>query len=362
MALSYGTLQIIDTLRAYNNTNVVSFGEENLAGYITQIIAGYNAMYGEIERELIGPVPMRETTWGTNSSTMDMVDLDEFGLADAQKIPFTPASVGFPLRRKGATLQWTRDYLAVTSPVELATQAQGVTEADARRRYADLRMVLFNSTNNTGYIDRLVDNKNYTVRALVNADAQSIPPQSMTNTTFNGATHTHYLATAALVEANYLALEETVREHGIGGGAIRVYINQAQESAVRAFSGFRAYTDARLVYSANADRAAQTVDIINLEDRAIGFHGVAEVWVKPWIPANYHLCFVAGAQGANPVIGERRPEGAMAQFGELRIVADLDRHPLHARAYERQNGFAVWNRTRAACLFSAGASYVSFTG
>ncbi|MDQ3124153.1 MAG: hypothetical protein M3Q74_00910, partial [Pseudomonadota bacterium] len=290
--MSYGTLQVIDSLRTYNNTNVVAFGEENLAGYINQIIAGYNAMYGEIERELIGAVPMRETTWGTNSSTMDMVDLDEFGLADAQKIPFAPASTGFPLRRKGATLQWTRDFLATTTPAELGLQAVAITEADARRRYADIRRVLFNAANNTTYIDRLVDNRTFTIRALLNADGQAIPPNSLTNSTYDGATHTHYLATATLVEANYVSLEETVREHGLNGGQIRIYINQAQEATVRAFAGFNAYVDARIVYSDSANRASQTVDIVNTEDRAIGFHGVAEVWVKPWVPANYHLCFV----------------------------------------------------------------------
>jgi hypothetical protein len=357
----YGTLSVLDTLAAYNNTNVLVFGEAEMAGFIQAIIDAENALVADIVADFVGVVPARETTYGTNTTTGDMVEVDEFGLADAQKTPFAPSTVGFPLRRIQYTLQWTRDYLAVTSPPEMAKQVLDITEADTRYFFTLLRRTLLKATNTT-FIDRLGgDNKSLAVKALVNADSAAIPPQPITNATFNPATHTHYLATASFIEANLAALEETVREHGLAGGQIRVYINSAQEATVRGFADFRGYTDARIIYSNAADRAAASTSQTNLEDRPIGFHGPAEVWVKPWMPASYVTANVVGGAG-NPAIGWRKPEGAYAPFGNLRVAAELDRFPLHAQTMQRMLGFGAWNRTRAAALYTGGSSYVSYTG
>jgi hypothetical protein len=361
MTPRYGTLSVLDTLAVYNNTNVLEFGEEQMAGFVQAIIDAENALVADMLADFVGVVPARETTYGTNTASGDMVEVDEFGLADAQKVPFAPSAVGFPLRRTQYTLQWTRDYLAVTSPLEMATQVLGITEADTRYFFTLLRRTLLKATNAT-FVDRLGgDNKSLGVKALVNADSAAIPPQPITGTIFNAATHTHYLATASFVEANLSALEETVREHGLNGGQIRVYINTAQEATVRGFAGFYPYTDTRLIYTTDATRAASVTSPTNLEDRAIGFHGPAEVWVKPWMPASYVVANVVGGAG-NPAIGWRRPEGAYAPFGDLRVAAELDRFPLHAQSMQRMLGFGAWNRTRAAVLYTASGTYASFTG
>lgn len=360
MAPSYGTLSILDTLATYNNSNVLAFGEETLAGYLKLILAAHEEFVGELLAEFVGTPPDRETTYGTNTSAGEMVEVDEFGLADAQKIPFAPSSVGFPLRSFQYTLQWTRDYLATTSPLEVANQVLGIMLADEQNFYKALRRALFRATNNTSYIDRFADRKNFTIRALVNADSQAIPPQPITAASFDASTHTHYLATSSFIEANLVALIETVREHGLNGGSLRVYINAAQESTVRGFAGFEPYTDTRIVYGTNADRAAQSTSQTNLEDRAIGFQGPAEIWVKPWVPASYLLAAVIGGAG-NPIIGWRKPVGQMAQFADLRIAAELDRFPLHAQMMQRRFGFGAWNRVGAAVLYTGGGSYVTPT-
>lgn len=360
----YGTLSVQDTLAAYNEASVLDVGEETINGFVRQILDGYNALVGDMVADLVGFTTERETTYGIDSSTGEMVDLDEYGLADAQKFPFAPSAVGFPLRRKGATLQWTRDYLARTTPAELGRQTLGITEADTRAIYSAMRRALFNPANNTTYVDRLVDNRTFAIRGLANGDGQAIPPQPVTGTTFDGATHNHYLGTASFVEANLVSLIDTVFEHWDGvQGQVRVYINRAQETAVRGFAGFNAYVDPRIVYETDTNRAAETVDLINVNDRTIGFYGVAEVDVKPWIPANYLLAFIDGAgDEAEPVLRWRRPDRALAQEADLRIVADLDRHPLHARAYSRLFGIAAHNRVRAAALFIGNATFQAFAG
>ncbi len=355
----YGTLSVLDNLATYGNTNVLAFGEAEMNGFVQQILDAYRALKDDIVGDLVGYTTERETTYGTNATTGEMVDLDEYGLADAQKLPFAPASVGFPLRKRGYTVQYTRDYLATTSPLEFARQVLGATEADERRIYAELRRSLLKATNNTTYVDRLTDLKTYTVRALVNADGNAIPPNPITGVSYDAATHTHYLATATFVAANLVSLIETVREHR-PAASLRVYINSAQETTVRGFSGFNAYIDARIVYGTTADRAAQTVDIANTEDRAIGFFSQAEVWVKPWVPASYVVCF--DAMAPEPVLAWRQPTGGHAQSVNLRLVANLDRHPLHAQAWEHIYGLAPWNRIAAAVMYVAGASYVNYTG
>ena len=358
----YGTLSVLDSLATYNDTNVIDFGEEAMAGFVQMILDTYEGFLAEITGEFAGVVPDREITYGVTNAQMDMIDLDEWGLADSQKVPFAPSTVGFPLRRVGATLQWTRDWLATTSPREMALQVLAITEADERRWYRDLRRVLLGASNNTGYIDRFVDNRNITLRALVNADSQVMPPHPVTLATFDPGTHTHYLATASFVEANLVSLIETVREHGLpDGGSIRVFVNQAQEAAIRGFAGFEAYGDARLIYRNDETRAAGNTDQVNIEDRAIGIHGPAEIWVKPWMPASYLVAHVTGG-GGDPVIGIRNPVGANAPFANLRLVAEIDRHPLHARAYERMRGVAIWNRLRAAVLYTGSGTYASYTG
>lgn len=357
MAPLYGTLSVLDTLATYNNSNVLAFGEDQMAGFLRIILAAHEQLVADMMADFTGTPPDRQTTYGINTSGGDMVEVDEFGLADAQKIPFAPSQVGFPLRKTQYTLQWTRDFLATITPLEMANQVLSITLADERYFYAALRRVLLKATNNTAYIDRFADNSNYTIRALVNADSQGIPPQPVTAATFDGSTHTHYLASASFIEANLVALYETVREHGLNGGSLRVFINSAQETAVRAFAGFHPYTDARIIYSQNADRAATATSQENLEDRAIGFHGAAEIWVKPWMLANYLVSSVVGG-GGDPVIGWRKPAGVNAQFADLRIAAELDRFPLHAQTMQRMLGFGIWNRIRAAALYIGGGSYV----
>lgn len=355
----YGTLSVMDTLAAYNEASVLDVGEDEINGYIRLILDAYNSQVIDMLGDLVGPVPDRETSYGIDASTGEMVDLDEYGLADAQKFPFLPATVGFPLRRKGATLQWTKDHLSRTTPAELGRQVLGIVEADKRSFYGAIRRVLFGSSNNLDYVDRLRDNRTIAIRALANGDGQSIPPTPITGAAFDPATHSHYLATTTLTEAAVLSAISTVTEHwDRGQGRVRMYINEAQEAAYRAFAGFTPYVDPRIVYRDDQNRAAQTVDLLNTADRTIGFIGLAEVSVKPWVPATYHLAFIDDA-GSDPVIGLRRPDGRLAPTGELRLVANLDRHPLHAQAYERYYGMAAWNRVRAASLFSGGATYVN---
>src|SRR5690349_16872231 len=116
----YGTLSIMDTLAKANNQSVTQFGEENLAGLLQQLLDAHNRLVGDMFGDFVGFTNERLTSYGTGMAAGQMVDVDEFGAADAQKVPFAQDTVGFPLRRKQYSLQWTGDYLRQARPIELA--------------------------------------------------------------------------------------------------------------------------------------------------------------------------------------------------------------------------------------------------
>lgn len=350
---AYGTLAALDTLATLDNTTVAEYGEDNAFREIDAALAAHNM----IEAELLGSFVERTTDrlrrYGS-SAAMAMDELDEFARPDAQKVA-AGATVGFPMRLYGLSIQWTRKFFENARPSELAAQVSAAMDADSRAIQREIKRALFYPTNFT-FVDRLTDSVSLAVKRLINADSASIP-LGPNGEEFNGATHTHYLFTAAssLAAADMNGLIETVIEHHPSGQSM-VYINRAQETAVRGLAGFTAYLDARLIPGGGATgtQANASLSSFNLNDRAIGIYSAggvsAEIHVKPWIPSGYLFAWVQGA----PVplaMRTRRPNS-----GDLALVADDEAHPLRARSLEREFGVAVWERTNGAVLFVDAAS------
>jgi hypothetical protein len=286
--------------------------------------------------------------------TMVMEEVDEHGRADAQKIS-AGVNVGFPLRKFDISVQWTRDYFRRATGQELAAQFTAATAADVRNFEKVLREALFTPANYT-FIDRFVDNVSLDVKRLLNADSAVIPP-SPVGTAFDGSTHTHYLARAggSVAASDISALLTTVTEH-FAAGELLLYINRAEETAVRAMtSNFTAYVDARIIPAQNTQQARGNLDAMNIYDRAIGIFDNAEVWVKPWMPANYMFAFIRGA-GA-PLLYRTDP----ATSSNLEIAAEDESYPLRARTMARYFGFGVWNRANGAVLYTGNTTYAAPT-
>lgn len=358
---AYGTLAALDTLASADNATVADFGEDRAFAEIDAALAAHNA----IEAELLGNFVERTTDrlkrYGSTAS-MSMDELDEFARPDAQKVA-AGATVGIPMRLYGLSIQWTRKFFENALASELAAQTASAMDADSRVIHREIKRALFNPTNYT-FVDRLTDSVSLPVKRLINADSASIP-LGPNGEEFDGATHTHYLFTAgtSLAAADLTGQIETVIEHHPSGQAL-VYINRAQETAVRGLSGFTAYLDARLVPGGGATgtQANASLSSFNLNDRAIGIYSAggvsAEVWVKPWVPSGYLFAWVMGAP-VPLVMRTRRPN-----TGDLQLVADDEAHPLRARSLERECGFSVWTRTNGAVLFvdaGAAGAYVAPT-
>jgi len=351
--MAFGTLSVLDSLAA-TNQSVIEIGEETVWKQVAAALAAHNAVTDELMADFVETTADRRRRYGGNDE-MTMEDIDEFGRPDSQKI--TAASdVDFPLRKYGASLQWTADSLEVMSGAQMAANVLAIQDADIRAFQREIKRSIFRATNFTT-IDRLVDGTSLAVKRLVNADSAPVP-LGPNGETFDAATHTHYLASAAFIAANMDSLILAVVEHHPSGTA-RVYINRAQETAVRALAGFTAYTDARLVNNTAGIVAGRTLDSFDLNNREIGVYSAggvsAVVTVKPWVPASYLFAWVEGAPA--PMVRRIRNANRAA----LRLVAENEVHPLRARSYEREHGFGVWNRTNGAVLFVGGGAYVDPT-
>ncbi len=351
---TFGTNQVLDTIAASQQT-LIKIGEDDIFKGVRDALTAHNILTDGLIMDFAEYTTDRKARYG-GAADMSMDELDEYGAPDAQKVA-AGQTVEFPLRKFGRSVQWTRDYMEVTTGEEFVAQFVALQDADINAIARDLKKALFVPTNYT-FIDRFTDYTSASVKRLLNADGAPIPI-GPNGEVFVAATHTHYLATAALIAADITNAIETVIEHYPLGQA-RLYINRASEAGIRAFNAatqFTGYLDARIVQGSTVVSANGSVDQTQLYNRSIGVWGTggAEVWVKPWVPAGYMYAFIKGAP--KPLkwrYDARRGKG-------LRMAADFESYPLRAKAMERYGGFGVWNRANGAILYTGGASYVAPT-
>lgn len=342
--MAYGTHSALDTLASINNTNVAAYGEDRVFAEIERSLEIHNRITTEMMRDFVDVTTDRQRRYGGTDS-MQMDELDEYGRADAQKIT-AGATVGFPLRKYGLSLQWTRTYMLNATPAEIAASAIAAMDADVKALQREVKRALFYAGNLT-FTDRLVDSISLSVKRLVNADSQVIP-QGPNGESFTASTHSHYLYTDAttLAAADVTALVLAVAEH-YSFGQIVININAAQEAAIRALTGFTAITPVFVTPANTAAAIVEPYDTRNLGDRKIGYWGgnYAEIWVKPWVPSGYLHAFNNAAPKA---LAMRERSGGSGAF---QLVFEDEVHPLRARGWEREFGIGVWNRTNGAVLF-----------
>jgi len=346
--MGFGTNTSFDTLAYARNTTVAKFGEDRAFDAIEVAFEAHNEQMQEMMQDLAEMTTDQLRAYG-GPDNMAMEELDEFGTPDAQKIS-AGQNIGFPCKYYGIGLQWTRQYFQGAMASELAAQATAAMDADIKMIKRDMARALFYPTNYS-FIDRLAPKKlTLPVKSLVNADSMAIPP-APDGTTFNGASHTHYLGTSAFAAADLTAGVSTVNEHFLSG-QITIMINIAQEATVRGFTGFTARLPVSIIGSISSNQATANLDVYNVTNRCIGdFNGV-EVWVKAWIPSGYVLFLHSGT--GDKVLVRRTLEG---DTGDLQLLFDLEEYPLRSKAMGRKFGFGVWNRLAAAVLDTGHSSY-----
>lgn len=344
----YGTHGVLDQLRLITDQTVLNYGEDTLAADFRRSLDAHNALVDDMVAPLVETTTDRIRRYGTDAR-MQMVKIDEYTRADVQKAKPAGVDIGFPLDGFQIALQWTRRFLQVSTPGDLAITMIAAQRADIGNVRAQVQTALFKPTNNLTYVDRMIDNVTLPVRALLNADGAAIPEDEF-GTTWNGATHQHYLGTASFAAADVNAVLDTVIEHGVGGEMV-LYINRAQEAAIRGFANFTEYTQP-LINPGPGSTEDQAVGgplrPFDLNNRPIGvWNGNTVVWVKSWIPAGYVLAL--DTDPGRKVLARRRREGV--NLDTLALVANDEDYPLRAQTMEREFGVGVWARENAAVLY-----------
>lgn len=343
--MAYGTLSVQDLLATQKT--IAEIGEDQTFLAIQTALDAHNILLREKLAQLADPTTDRQRRYG-GLDLMQMDELDEFGTPDAEKV-VAGLTVGFPMRLYGKAVQWTRKYFQNAGANEFAEQFIAVQDADVRNMDLQLRRTVFNPINSPGYVDRLVDNVTLYPKAFVNADGAPLPV-GPNGEVFNGVTHTHYLGTqtGTWQASDVVAHVETVVEHYALGRAM-IYINRAQETAMRGFAGFIPLQPVQIrpgISSPYIDPQQYPLDPQQLYNRQIGIFGNqgAEVWVKPWIPTGYAFAFLLGAP--KPMALRERRVGSMG----LVVAAEDEEHPLRARTLENEYGLGVWNRVNGAVM------------
>jgi hypothetical protein len=356
MALKTGTHDV-SSLFATRLAALANFGTQNLAEIqrlLNEELAAHNANMNMMIEDLASVSTDRFRTYGSTQGG-SMVMTDEYGRAPTQKEQ-PGENVYFPLHRFQYAIGWTDVWFDIHQPADMAVAVAAAEAAHAQRVAWDIKNALFQSGNYT-VRDYLTDNASLAVKRLINADSSTIPV-SPSGGTFDGTTHTHYVGEASYTAA-FLQVEiDNVAEHGHTAD-LRVYINKAQETTTRGFTGFVAYVESRVANMTAglvAAPGAMALDIsAPVDNRAIGVFGGAEVWIKPWVPANYVFIFDAG--GPKPLVFRQREQGALQG---LRLKATNRAFPLEAEYFVAEYGIGAYNRTNGSVLYIANATYADY--
>src|SRR3712207_2759341 len=118
--MAYGTLSVLDTLAA-SQQSAAAYGEDRAFEQVEAARVIHNRLVMEALGALAEVTVDRQRRYGGGDDGSTADELDEFGRPDASKIS-AGVTVGFPLRKYGESLQWTRDYFEVTSAAEFAGQ------------------------------------------------------------------------------------------------------------------------------------------------------------------------------------------------------------------------------------------------
>ena len=337
MAPQVGTYTMADLL-AVRFSSVNEFGENTVVQTLQNDLAAHNAIVTDMVSDLAMLTTDTQGVYGSGA-VGQMVEVDEFGRSETQKV--APGStVAWPLRLFQYGIGWTRKFLQNATPADLAQAQLAAEEAHRREIRYQIKSAIFGSANYT-FADYLVNNVSLGVKRFVNADSAAIP-DAPDGSTFTASSHTHYDAAAALSTTVVDNAITDLIEHG-HGSRVMIAINYSDVSDFEGLTGFvKAVPQYVQVPAYNVTVPSARTDLGNQYNRLVGYYGAAEVWVKPWMIANYMFVWDAGS-AQKPLAFRQRAGGNVTQG--LVLAAELDAYPLRADYYEAEFGVGVWTRT-----------------
>lgn len=335
-----GSLTIGDLLTVQHQS-AAEFGLDTIQEVLDADIAAHNQLVQEMVSGFAELTTDRQRIYGASQQGA-MTETDETGRAPTSPVTHG-ATVGFPLRQFQYAIGWNATFFRLKTPMDMAKAVLGAQKAHLVQIQTQLKYAFFRSANYT-WNDFLVDRIDLPVKRLVNADSMVIP-DGPNGESYDGSTHSHFNANASLTNAVVVATIDDVVEHGHGNNVILV-INKADEAAFRALADFREYVDSRIIIDTANQYGRGVLDNSRIDNRAIGVFGAAEVWVKPWVPANYLACWDTG-DPRKPLVYRQREQTTMQG---LQLVAENMNFPLHSQHMQVEFDVGVWTRTNGAVL------------
>lgn len=285
--------------------------------------------------------------WGT-SENMEMKEVDELGVARTQK-DTNGVEVDFPLRKFSLSTGWNSDFMARATPADLAQRALDVQSAYLTRFRNEMAAAIFGKANYS-FIDKLGDGTTLAIKKLLNADGSAIP-DAPDGTTF-ATTHQHYKGTsgASLAYTDIDAIIANVTEHMLPG--VKLFINAANVSTLAGLASTK-FTALTMAVVAVAGRTSGTVATDNVDsdpnNKLVGYWAGYEVHTRSWVPSGYYAAIATGSP-QKPLVHRL---DKFTGLNGLRMVYQLNGHPLTAQTFEAEIGFGAWGRNAAAILDGA---------
>ena len=123
MAALFGTLQTTDTLQSLrvSTGTIAMYGEDHVWDSVNAALIAHNAILADLIEPYCEITTNRLRRVG-GVVYGEMEEIDQYGITDAQKLT-QGANIGFPLRKYGRGLQWTRDYFKVALASEFAARS-----------------------------------------------------------------------------------------------------------------------------------------------------------------------------------------------------------------------------------------------
>src|SRR5205085_1299459 len=108
---------------------------------IQAALDAHNMIIRDMLQNFVDFTSQRQRRYG-GFDQKNMQELDEFGRARPTKIS-AGVTAGFPLRKYGDALQWTRIFFQVATTQELAAETDSMMDADARNIQVQIRRGLY---------------------------------------------------------------------------------------------------------------------------------------------------------------------------------------------------------------------------
>jgi hypothetical protein len=350
----------LDDLNAVRDASAASFGLDRVQATLQAQAAYDRAQINQALADLAHPVTTQSLVWG-GGGNIAMEEVDEYGRPLPGHLT-QGITAQFPLREFKQALGWTADFFERATPADMAAQYIALRKGYTHALQVWLKKSLYAVGGNYSFVDRLTNKVTLAVKCLINADS-TVLPDSPAGATFDGASHDHLDGEASLTAAFVDALILDVTEHGNTKG-LKIYISKTDRAAFEALysavAGDR-FVPLSLPMLSYGSTLSTTVKLEtqDTEDVLIGYWKplMVEVWVKPWAIANYVVCAATGMP--EKVLGYRQP--AQPGLQGWRIAAQFSDHPLIAEYAKAEFGFGVYNRTMAAVLYFANATYAAPT-